>query len=191
MLMLIPGPNVALIIANSLGFGTRYGLLTVAGTASAMAVQLLAVGLGLAGLLGALGQDFGWLRWIGAGYLVLLGVRYWRAPADDLSRTVPVLHSPGQLWPRAFLISLTNPKTLLFYGAFFPQFVSSRAEPAAQAMMLCIVFLLVAVTVDCAWALTAGRVRRSLLARDQRWRNRMTGAVLIGAGAGLGLTRMP
>ncbi|WP_428390967.1 LysE family translocator [Lichenicoccus sp.] len=190
VLMLIPGPNVALIVANSVGFGTHHGLLTVVGTASAMAVQLVAVWLGLASLLDALGHTFGWVRWIGAVYLVTLGLRQWRAPVVDLVTTAPLARSLRQVWLRAFLVSLTNPKTLLFYGAFFPQFVSSRADAGAQAATLCVVFLVVAVLVDCGWALAAGRAR-AMLGRHHRWRNRASAAVLIGAGAGLGLTRAP
>ena len=188
VLMLIPGPNVALIVATSVGQGTRSGLLTVAGTASAMVLQLVAVGLGLAGLLGTLGHAFEWVRWIGAAYLVLLGIRQWRAPPVDLTRTAPPARSRRRVWARAFLVSLFNPKTLLFYGAFFPQFVSPRADAGAQAATLCVAFLLVAIIVDSFWALAAGRAR-PLLARHTRWRNRVSGTVLIGAGAGLAFTR--
>ena len=188
LMMLIPGPNVALIVATSVGQGTLSGLLTVAGTASAMAAQLVAVGLGLAGLLGTLGHAFEWVRWIGAAYLVLLGIRQWRAPPADLIQTAPLDRSRRRVWTRAFLVSLFNPKTLLFYGAFFPQFVSPRAHAGAQAATLCVAFLLVAVVVDSLWALAAGRAR-PLLSRHARWRNRVSGSVLIGAGAGLALTR--
>ena len=189
VLMLIPGPNVALIVATSVGRGTRFGLLTVAGTASAMAVQLVAVGLGLAGLLGGLGHLFEWIRWIGAAYLVWLGIRQWRAPPTDLTRTAAPTRSRRQVWTRAFLVSLFNPKTLLFYGAFFPQFVSSRAGAGLQVATLCIVFLLIAITIDGGWALAAGRAR-PLLARHGRWRNRVAGTALVGAGAGLALERI-
>jgi len=70
VLLLIPGPNVALIVANSVAHGRRYGLLTVAGTSSAVVVQLGLTGLGLAGVLGSIGHWFEWMRWIGAAYLV-------------------------------------------------------------------------------------------------------------------------
>jgi len=65
VLLLIPGPNVALIVANSVAYGARYGLLTVAGTSAAMVVQLGLTGLGMAGLLGVAGSLFGWVRWLG------------------------------------------------------------------------------------------------------------------------------
>lgn len=188
VLMLIPGPNVALIVANSLAGGVRCGLLTVAGTASAMVLQLVVVALGLAGLLAGLGHAFGWLRWLGAGYLVLLGIRQWRAAPVDLSQVPPSLSRLRTIWTRAFLVSLTNPKTLLFYGAFFPQFIAPHRPQTAQLAVLCAVFLLLAVTLDSGWALAASRAR-PLLARHGRWRYRLSGGVLVCAAAGLALSR--
>jgi threonine/homoserine/homoserine lactone efflux protein len=75
ILMLIPGPNVALIVANSVAYGTRFGLLTMAGTSSAMVVQLVITALGMTAVLGFLGLWFEWLRWTGVVYLVYLGIR--------------------------------------------------------------------------------------------------------------------
>ena len=89
VLMLIPGPNVALIVANSVAHGARYGLLTVAGTSSAMVLQLAVAALGMTELLGTLGSWFEWVRWIGVGYLLWLGVSYWRAAPVDLTKTSP------------------------------------------------------------------------------------------------------
>src|SRR5690348_17815016 len=90
VLALIPGPNVAVITANSVAYGARFGLLTVAGTSTAILVQLVLVGAGLSAALGALGQWFEWIRWIGAAYLVYLGIAQWRAAAHDLAPTDPL-----------------------------------------------------------------------------------------------------
>jgi len=84
-----PGPNVSLIVANSIAYGTRFGLLTVAGTSAAIVLQLGLTTLGLTALLGAMATWFEWLRWIGVAYLVVLGVRQWRAAPLDLTRTRP------------------------------------------------------------------------------------------------------
>ena len=89
ILMAIPGPNVALIVANSVAYGPRYGLLTVAGSSSAMIAQLALTALGMTEFLGGLGLWFGYLRWIGVAYLVYLGLAQWRAPAVDLAKTRP------------------------------------------------------------------------------------------------------
>ena len=188
ILMLIPGPNVALIVANSVTYGPRYGLLTVAGTSSAMIVQLGLTALGMTELLGTLGAWFEWLRWVGVAYLICLGIAQWRAHPVDLTQTRPEPKSARAIFMRAFLVSLTNPKTLLFYGAFFPQFVSMDRNLGSQIALLSATFLVVAVVVDAGWAFVGGRVR-GLLASRGRLRNRLSGGVLIGAGAALALAR--
>ena len=188
ILMLIPGPNVALIVANSVSHGFRYGLLTVAGTSSAMVVQLSLTILGMTELLGTLGSWFEWIRWIGVAYLIYLGVTTWRAPPLNLAEVPPEPKSARAMYTRALLVSLTNPKTLFFYGAFFPQFVVTSHSFGAQVAMLSATFLLLAVMVDCGWAVAAGRARR-LLAVHGRLRNRISGGLLVGAGIGLAFAR--
>jgi threonine/homoserine/homoserine lactone efflux protein len=188
VLMLIPGPNVALIVANSVAHGARYGLLTVAGTSSAMVLQLALVALGMTPLLAALGSWFELLRWIGVAYLVFLGIKEWRAPEVDLTKTRPERKSPRSMFTRALLVSMTNPKTLLFYGAFFPQFVSAGHPLLPQVALLSVTFVVIAVLVDGSWALAAARARH-LLATRGRLRNRIAGGMLIGAGAVLAAAR--
>lgn len=188
VLMLMPGPNVALIVANSVAYGPKYGLLTVAGTTSAMVVQLALTALGMSELLGVFGAWFEWLRWIGVAYLVYLGVAHWRAAAVDLTGARPEPRSARSIYLRALLVSLTNPKTLLFYGAFFPQFVVLTDPVGIQIAVLSGSFLAIALLVDGTWALAAGRARR-LLASRGRLRNRLSGGLLVGAGAALALAR--
>ena len=186
VLMLIPGPNVSLIVANSLAYGTRFGMLTLAGTAAAMVPQLVLTALGLTALMGAMAAWFAWLRWLGVGYLVFLGVRQWCAPAVDLTQVGAQKRSPRTIVLRGFLISLTNPKTLLFFGAFFPQFIAADRPVWPQLALLCGSFLAIALTLDSGWAMAAGRARH-LLAMRGRLRNRVSGGLLIGAGVGLAL----
>ena len=124
VLMVTPGPNMALTVANSLAHGPRRALLTVAGAASALAVHLSVVTIGLGWMTSLLADWFEWLRWIGVAYLLYLGVSYWRSAPVDLTRTAPERRSPRAMVLRALLVSLSNPKTLLFYGALFPQFLS-------------------------------------------------------------------
>jgi homoserine/homoserine lactone efflux protein len=188
VLMLIPGPNVALIVSNSVAYGPRYGLLTVVGTASAMVVQLALTTLGMTQALGALGAWFEALRWVGVAYLVMLGITQWRAAPIDLADVTPEPRSPGAIYWRALFVSLTNPKTLLFYGAFFPQFIDLKRDAGPQLAILCGAFLAIALVIDSAWAIIAGRARWMLASRG-RLRNRIAGGVLVGAGAALALTR--
>jgi threonine/homoserine/homoserine lactone efflux protein len=188
ILILIPGPNVSLIVANSVAYGTRYGLLTVAGTSSAVLVQVTITALGMTAVLGSLAYWFEWVRWIGVGYLVWIGIKQWRAEAIDLTRTKPQPKSTRVIYLRGLLVSLSNPKTLLFFGAFFPQFISMDRDPEAQVLLLCATFLVIGTLLDGAWALLAGRVRWFLRSRG-RLRNRLSGGLLISAGVGLALAR--
>lgn len=189
-LALMPGPNVAVIVSNSVAYGSRYGLLTVAGTTSAMVPQLLVVTLGLAGVLTFMSHWFDVLRWVGAAYLIYLGVEALRAPPANLGGTKPEPKSARAIYFRGALVSLTNPKTLLFFGAFLPQFVDAKGNALAQLAVLSLTFLIVCASVDATWALAAGRAR-GFLARVGRWTNRVTGGVLIAAAAALALARKP
>ena len=186
VLMLIPGPNVALIVANSVAYGTRFGLMTLAGTSAAMVVQLCLVTLGMAAVLGTLGAILEWVRWAGVAYLIVLGVRQWRAAPIDLTRVKPEPRSPRQIFMRGLLVSLTNPKTLLFFGAFFPQFLDQGRPVAPQLGVLSVTFVVLALLLDGCWAVLSGRARKFLAGRG-RARNRISGGLLIGAGVGLAL----
>ena len=188
VLMLIPGPNVALIVANSVAWGARYGLLTVAGTSAAMVVQLGLTALGMTELLGLLGSWFEWIRWAGVAWLVWLGIAQWRAPDVDLTTTAAEPKSRRAIFMRALMVSLVNPKTLLFYGAFFPQFITAGGDVGGQVALLSVTFLALAVVLDSGWALAAARAR-GLLATRGRLRNRLCGGLLVGAGLGLALAR--
>ena len=94
------------------------------------------------------------------------------------------------IYLRGFLVALTNPKTLLFYGAFFPQFLDQSGNVEAQILLLSVSFLVISTVLDSSWALVAGRVR-GLLAMHGKLRNRLTGGLLISAGLGLALARRP
>jgi homoserine/homoserine lactone efflux protein len=190
VLIVIPGPNVALIVANSVAHGARFGLLTVAGTSSAVVVQLSLTVLGASAVLNFLAASFDWLRWLGVVYLVWLGIAAWRAPAVDLAQVRPQARSAQRILVRGFLVGLTNPKTLLFYGAFLPQFITPGPTAPDQLLLLAVTFLVVAVILDSGWALLAGRLRVLLMAHV-RLRNRLTGGLLVGAGVGLALARRP
>jgi threonine/homoserine/homoserine lactone efflux protein len=187
LLMLIPGPNVALITANSVTHGPRYGLLTVVGACAAMPLQLAMVGLGMTEALSVAGRWFAVLRWAGVAYLLWLGIRAWRAAPRSLADVKAEPRSARIVVFHGFFVSLANPKTLVFYVAFFPQFVAGP-DPARQIWVLAMTFIAIAAIVDSGWALLAGRLR-PLLSRHGVLRNRLTGAVLIAAGAGLAAAR--
>lgn len=183
-LIALPGPNVGLIVANSISHGRHYGLITVAGTSAALIPQLGLTVLGMTGALTLLSHVFEWIRWIGVAYLIFLGVEALRAPVVDLTLISADPRSPRQIFGRAFFVSLTNPKVLLFYGAFFPQFVTPNANLGGQLVLLSVTCLIVTVVLDSCWAL-AGSQMRSVLANRGRLRNGLTGGIYFAAALGL------
>lgn len=189
-LIATPGPNVALIVANSVTHGARYGLATVAGAASAIVIQLGLTVLGAATILAIMADWFSILRWIGVAYLFWLGLRAWRAPTQDLSAESEKPRPLSAIWLRGFAVSLSNPKTLLFFGAFLPQFVTPGPDATRQLCLLAVTFFAISTTGDSLWALFAAPLAR-LLRIDGRLRNRLTGGLLMTAGVGLALARRP
>ena len=183
VLVSIPGPNVALIVANSLQDGLRAGFVTVFGTTFGVAIQLALVVLGMAAVIEVAADLLQWIKWGGVAYLVWLGVRTWRLPASDLGA---VQAQPAVFW-RACVVAAANPKTLIFNAAFLPQFVGSSAT-TLQLAFIAAVFLVVLMIGDLLWALFANAVR-PFLHKAAGLRNRVTGALLILAGIGLAVTR--
>jgi len=187
--MIIPGPNVALIVANSMAHGMRSGIFTVLGTCSAMVVQLVLVGVGIAGAASVLGDWIGWLRWLGIFYLIYLGVKQWSAPAAaDGSGSVRFSSLAGSAYARGFLVSLINPQTLVFYAAFFPQFVKTDQPVMAQMLVFGATFVWLALLVDGSWAVAVGLARFKMASSDAV-RSRVSGALLIVVAVALALAR--
>jgi len=182
VLVIIPGPNVALIVANSLQRGFRMGAMTVLGTTAGVALQLAFVVGGLAALVELAADTLTWIRWAGVIYLIWLGIRTWRKPAANLEE---VTASP-LMFLRGCMLAAVNPKTLLFNAAFLPQFVGTGS--ASQFALVGAVFLGVIFIGDLAWALFASSAR-TLLTRYSRSRNKIAGAFLTTAGIGLAFAR--
>ena len=118
IVVLVPGPTVTLILANSIRHGTRAGLLNVLGTQVGLALMIGVVGLGLTSLMEAAGHWFDWLRLAGAAYLIWLGWKMIRSSGGD-SGEAPSRPRGGFL-TQGVLVALSNPKTLIFFGGRFP-----------------------------------------------------------------------
>jgi len=194
LLILMPGPIVTLTVANSLAHGTRHGLRTVIGTSSATAVLLLIGGFGMASVFAVLAEWFNWLRWIGAAYLVFLGIQLWRAKPvalDDGSGDEGVkAGSKKSIFWQGFIVSITNPKTILFYAAFFPQFMDPSRPAGEQLAILSVTFLIIATSLDSVYAVLCGRLRPYLAdVKGAHLRNRITGSLMIGTGLALAFAR--
>jgi threonine/homoserine/homoserine lactone efflux protein len=188
VLMLIPGPIVTLVVATSARQGTRAGLVTVAGTSSGNAVLLTTIALGLGFILSHALAWFETLRWVGAAYLVWLGIQSWRGAGGG----APVPPSDRIHFGRGFLVALSNPKTIAFFTAFLPQFVDPTLPAARQLAVMCTVSVMLATVTDSGWAILAGLGRVWFMQPSRtRLLGRLSGLMLIGGGIWLSLARRP
>lgn len=183
IMLMIPGPNLAVIVANSLKHGFKYGLVTVAGTASAMVIQLTLVTIGLATLLENIGNALTYLKWAGVVYLLYIGYKTWTAKTADLSAVKAARPNMRRIFARGFVVSISNPKTLVFFGAFFPQFISADSNVTAQLAILSITFFIIITIGDSLWALAAN-FAKTLLRGSEKMVNRISGGFLM-LGGGL------
>ena len=190
----IPGPTVTLIIANSFRHGAPAGLLNVAGTQLGLALMIAILCVGLASIIATIGVWFDWVRLAGAAYLVWLGWKLLRAPGA-LDQAGHAAAPPSPRPPRAgfflqgFLVILSNPKALLFFGAFIPQFVDPNGDAARQVVLLGATFMAVATLCDGAYAVLVGRLGLALSGRGVRLVSRLSGGLLVGGGIWLALAR--
>jgi threonine/homoserine/homoserine lactone efflux protein len=188
VIIVVPGPTVTLIIANSLSHGSRAGLLNVAGTQLGIALMIALVGVGLASLIEALGWWFEVVRLIGAAYLVYLGVKLIRSTgALGELRKVPVPRVGFFL--QGFLVAISNPKTLVFFGAFIPQFIDPKGDYALQVMIMGATAVIVASISDGLYAILVGGAGRRISQTRIRWLSRISGGLLIGGGVWVALSR--
>jgi threonine/homoserine/homoserine lactone efflux protein len=194
-LILLPGPIVTLVIANAIAHGTRTGLSTVAGSSVGNALLVAAGALGLSTVLVLISDLFEVLRWAGVAYLVWLGLRAWRealrrgANPEDAAMSPPA-PAGRNVFVQGMVVAVTNPKTIFFYVAFFPQFLDPSLPAGPQLAVMSAAMVAIAVTFDSCYALIAGRVRPWLVGRTRtRIRHGITGTLLIGTGVGLALAR--
>jgi threonine/homoserine/homoserine lactone efflux protein len=185
VLLLTPGPAVLYIVTRSIDGGRRAGLVSMLGVHVGTLVHVAAAAIGLSAVLVASATAFTVVKWLGAAYLVYLGVR------RILDRTARVTVESGR--PRALrrafvdgvVVNILNPKTALFFLAFLPQFVDlARGRPESQIVVLGLLFVLLGTVTDGAYALSAGTAARWLrgrprLSASERW---ISGGVYIGLG---------
>lgn len=189
VIIIVPGPTVTLIIANSLKHGSRAGLLNVAGTQAGLAIMIAIVGIGLSSVIAALGHWFVWLRLAGAAYLIWLGWKMFRSAGSAEEGAAPARAPRGGFFLQGVLVALSNPKTLLFFGAFFPQFLDPARDHATQIAIMGLTAMLFAALSDSAYALLSGRAGRFLSQNRLRLLSRFSGGCLIGGGVWLASSR--
>jgi threonine/homoserine/homoserine lactone efflux protein len=181
-----PGPNMLLVMSSSARYGIRQALPAMAGCMTALLAMIGISAAGLGVLLQAFPAVFDALRWIGAAYLIYLGVKSWRAPVAVGLEDVPqaVATTSGALFRRGFLVAASNPKAILFAAAFLPQFITPSAARLPQFAILVVSFALIEGGWYLAYAMGGKRIALYLRrARTLRLFNRLTGGAFIGFGA--------
>ena len=188
VIAIVPGPTVTVIVANSLGYGARAGLANVAGTQVGLALLMGTLIVGLSTVIAVMGVWFDWLRIAGALYLVWLGWKLLRSP-DQLGAPGSAPAPRGGFFLQGLLVILSNPKAMLWFGAFIPQFVDPAGDYVAQIVLLGVTAMAVALVSDGAYAVLTGRAGALLSRSRARLVSRLSGAFLVGGGIWLALTR--
>ncbi|GKS91774.1 LysE family translocator [Acidovorax sp. SUPP2539] len=204
LLNLTPGPDVLYIVTNALKSGVRAGFVAGFGITAGCFVHIVAAAVGVGALLAASAAAFTALKWVGAAYLLWMGVRMlWaRAPAGaaggaDLAAARAAPSAPASLkkvFLGGFWTNVLNPKVAIFFLAFVPQFIAPGTENKAWAFVLLgVLFNINAIPVNAGWALAAAWMarRQGAIQRGMHWLDRVAGAMFIGFGIRLALSERP
>jgi threonine/homoserine/homoserine lactone efflux protein len=185
-LLLVPGPAVLYIVTRSVSQGRSAGLISVLGIHLGSLAHVAAAALGISALLAASATAFAAVKYLGAAYLVWLGVRKLMARPSGDKAVEPPLATRSRMFWQGFMVNVLNPKTAIFFLAFLPQFTDhSRGPIAPQILLLGVIWIALGMASDGAFALLAsamaGRLRRS--ARARRRLDVTSGVVYLGLGA--------
>lgn len=193
LLGLTPGPNMALTMANTLTGGLRGGFVTLAGTTTGLAVLVSVAAAGMTSVMVFMSTWFDVIRWVGAIYLVYLGVRQlWRLRAPPLPAGAEAIERRNaNRYFQGLLVSLSNPKVILFLGAFLPQFVDPRTDAASQLFVLAALFVVILAAVDVGTTLVVAKARTTLSRSGLRLFDAASGVLLLLGGAALAALRRP
>lgn len=186
---MVPGPSVTAVLANSLSQGTRAGFLVILGTEISMLSMVFIVALGLEAVVQMVGGAFFWIKLAGAVYLIWIGWQMFNAKGGLNIEKKTTIRSDLNLIVQGFMINWSNPKTLLFLGAFLPQFVDVSQPAFAQIMVLGLIVMAVATLTDAIYAILAGRARHALNAARVRMLSRISGVILMAGGVWLALQK--
>jgi threonine/homoserine/homoserine lactone efflux protein len=185
-LAIVPGPTVTVIVANSLRYGARAGLLNVAGTQLGVAIWLAIAVMGLGAAIEVMGVWFDLLRYAGAAYLVWLGIKLLRSKGD-LAMATERARPKGSFFLQGLIVILSNPKMLVLFGALIPPFISPAGDYACQLLTLGLTFAGIALAGDSIYALAAGKAGLWLSRSRIRVIEVASGACLTAGGLWLAL----
>lgn len=188
VLLAIPGPTILLVISYALGHGRKVAKATVAGVALGDFTAMTASMLGLGALLATSAMLFTVLKWLGAAYLIYLGIKLWRAPVADTRISIAAksgqAESPWRIMAHTYAVTALNPKSIIFFVAFLPQFMNSANPALPQMVVFEVTFLVLAIANAALYAVLASMARKSIQKPGvQRMVNRIGGSLMIGAGA--------
>jgi len=191
VLVVIPGPSVLFIVGRALAHGRRAALTSVAGNTVGASLVVFTVALGLGAVAERSVAVFSTLKLVGAAYLIYLGVQTFRHRGDLHGMLGTDQVGDRRLFRQGVVVGATNPKVLVFFTAFLPQFTDPAAGNAtAQMLVLGLLFALIASVLDCMWGLAAGSARDWFATSPGRlsWLGGVGGLTLVGVGAGLAIS---
>lgn len=189
ILTIVPGPTVSVVVSSSLARGTRAGLMNIVGTQLGMASMVVVVAFGMQTVIGIMGWAFDWVKLAGAAYLIWIGVNMIRSDGRLGKSGQGTARTPFQDGLRGFVVIWSNPKALIFLGALLPQFIDRDHPAFPQIIALGLIFMALASTTDCLYAVLAGRLRHWLSTTRVRVASRISGVLLVCGGIWLALLR--
>jgi homoserine/homoserine lactone efflux protein len=190
VLCLTPGPSVLFVLSSALKSGARKSLAANAGILAANTVYFALSATSLGALLATSFDLFSTVKWIGAAYLIFLGLRTLFGNRSPLGAAGTIEKPALRMFGDGFVLQASNPKSILFFTALLPQFIDPRLAVVPQVAILAVTSMIIEFCVLGAYGLAAGQA--SELARQPRyaaWTNRVSGMLLIAAGAGLATLR--
>jgi threonine/homoserine/homoserine lactone efflux protein len=191
VLLLTPGPAVLYIVARSIGQGRRAGLVSMLGVHAGTLVHVACAAAGLSALLAASATAFSAMKYLGAAYLIYLGIRRWRDRSTIVAAEAPAARTLGRAFLDGVVVNVLNPKTALFFLAFLPQFVdAARGGVGSQILALGVLFVLLGLVTDGGYALVAGGAARWLRGHprflaSERW---ISSSTYVGLGLAAALS---
>jgi len=200
LLNLTPGPDVLFIVNHALKSGVRAGLVAALGIVSGCFVHVFAAALGVGALLATSATAFTVLKWVGAAYLMWMGLRLLlsRRGATGIEPALPVQNQAvvdlSRIYLRGFLTNVLNPKVALFFLAFVPQFIApDTCDKVTAFLLLGLLFNLNSLPINFGYAWLAGWAanRVQVVQRTLHWLDRVAGAMFIGFGLKLAMSDNP
>ena len=185
VIIIIPGPGVTFVIARAMTIGRKGAVLTVFGHAAGVTLQILAVAFGLGALVASSAIAFNIMKFVGAGFLIYLGIRSILTRKQSIDLSVDGAVKTKKVLSDSFIVGITNAKTIVFFAATMPQFVSPGSNISIQMLLLGAIFLVIGTLSDLVYAFAAGSARNWLTNSESRISGVMASGGVAIAGVGI------